>query len=91
MLDALLAGKWIGPMHPEIVKDHPGDCDICGMPLVRAETLGYVTAEPSESAKPLVVPTSAVLLTGTRGIVYVQIIWFVGRANWWCCSSCSPR
>ena len=73
VLDASLAGKWISPMHPEIVKDQPGDCDICGMPLVRAESLGYVTAEPSDAAKPLVVPVSAVLLTGTRAIVYVQV------------------
>ncbi|TWU22395.1 Cation efflux system protein CusB precursor [Novipirellula galeiformis] len=73
VLDASLAGKWISPMHPEIVKDEPGNCDICGMPLVRAETLGYVTAEPSDTAKPLVVPVSAVLLTGTRAIVYIQI------------------
>ncbi len=73
VLDASLAGKWISPMHPEIVKDQPGECDVCGMPLVRAETLGYVTAEPSTTAKPLVVPVSAVLLTGTRAIVYVQI------------------
>lgn len=73
VLDASLAGKWISPMHPEIIKDQPGDCDICGMPLVRAESLGYVTAEPTSAAKPLVVPASAVLLTGTRAIVYVQI------------------
>lgn len=73
VLDASLAGKWISPMHPEIVKDQPGDCDICGMPLVRAESLGYVTAEPTVASKPLVVPASAVLLTGTRAIVYVQI------------------
>jgi Cu(I)/Ag(I) efflux system membrane fusion protein len=43
------------------------------MPLVRAETLGYVTAEPTDAAKPLVIPVSAALLTGTRAIVYVQI------------------
>src|SRR6056297_3231006 len=73
VLEASLAGKWISPMHPEIVKDQPGDCDICGMPLVRAESLGYVTAEPSDAAKPLIVPASAVLLTGTRAIVYVQV------------------
>ena len=73
VLDAELAGKWISPMHPEIVKDGPGNCDICGMPLVRAETLGYVTAEPSDTAKPLVIPVSAALLTGTRAIVYVQV------------------
>jgi len=73
VLDASLAGKWISPMHPEIVRDEPGNCDICGMPLVRAETLGYVTAEPSDIAKPLVIPVSAALLTGTRAIVYVQV------------------
>lgn len=73
VLDASLAGKWISPMHPEIVKDEPGTCDICGMPLVRAESLGFVTAEPTDAAKPLVVPVSAALLTGTRAIVYVQI------------------
>ncbi|QDV55368.1 MULTISPECIES: efflux RND transporter periplasmic adaptor subunit [Rosistilla] len=73
VLNASLAGKWISPMHPEIIKDQPGDCDICGMPLVRAESLGYVTAEPTSAAKPLIVPVKAVLLTGTRAIVYVQI------------------
>lgn len=73
VLDPALVGKWISPMHPEIVKDEPGNCDICGMPLVRAESMGYVTAEPTESAKPMVVPASAVLLTGTRAIVYVQV------------------
>ncbi len=73
VLDPSLAGKWISPMHPEIVKDEPGTCDICGMPLVRAETLGYVTAEPSDNPKPLVIPVSAALLTGTRAIVYVQV------------------
>lgn len=73
VLDASLAGKWISPMHPEIVKDQPGNCDVCGMPLVRAETLGYVTAEPTDTAKPLVIPVSAALITGTRAIVYVQI------------------
>jgi Cu(I)/Ag(I) efflux system membrane fusion protein len=72
VLDAALAGKWISPMHPEIVKDEPGDCDICGMPLVRAETLGYVTAAPNDESKPLVIPVSAALVTGKRAIVYVE-------------------
>ena len=73
VLDAELAGRWISPMHPEIVKDQPGNCDICGMPLVRAETLGYVAAEADPSAKPLVIPATAALVTGTRAIVYVEV------------------
>jgi Cu(I)/Ag(I) efflux system membrane fusion protein len=28
------AAKWQCPMHPEVVKDDPGDCPICGMKLV---------------------------------------------------------
>jgi Cu(I)/Ag(I) efflux system membrane fusion protein len=73
VMDAALAGKWISPMHPEIIKDEPGPCDICGMPLVRIEELGYVSTQEEESAKPLVVPASAVLATGTRAIVYVKV------------------
>lgn len=73
VLDAELSGKWISPMHPEIVKDEPGDCDICGMPLVRAESIGYVTAEIDDASRPLVIPKSAALVTGRRAIVYVEV------------------
>ncbi|MHC4923558.1 MAG: efflux RND transporter periplasmic adaptor subunit [Planctomycetota bacterium] len=78
-----LAGKWISPMHPEIIKDTPGTCDICGMALVRAEELGFITdGEPSEL--PLLIPASAVLRTGDRAVVYRRIssrdgITFEGR------------
>ena len=72
VLSADLAGKWISPMHPEIVKDGPGECDICGMPLVPTEKFGFVaSAKPIEN--PLLVPASAVLRTGERAIVYVRI------------------
>lgn len=73
VIDANLSGKWVSPMHPEIIKDEPGDCDICGMPLVRAESLGYVAADGAGAAAPLVIPVTAALLTGTRAIVYVEL------------------
>ena len=73
VIDADLSGKWVSPMHPEIVKDDPGNCDICGMPLVRAESLGYVSADGVGATAPLVIPASAALLTGTRAIVYVEL------------------
>ena len=63
-------GKWISPMHPEIVKDGPGQCDICGMDLVPAETLGYVSGTKEKA--PTIVPASAVLRTGKRAVVYVR-------------------
>ncbi len=73
VMDAALAGKWISPMHPEIVRDGPGECDICGMKLVPAESLGYVSAEGSAADRPLVIPASAPLITGKRALVYVEV------------------
>ncbi len=32
--------RYVCPMHPNIVSDHPGDCPICGMKLVKAPTAG---------------------------------------------------
>lgn len=67
-----LAGKLICPMHPEIVRDAQAPCDICGMDLVPAETLGYVSVE-SDKPMPLVIPITAPLITGKRAIVYVKL------------------
>ncbi|MCB1234932.1 MAG: efflux RND transporter periplasmic adaptor subunit [Verrucomicrobiae bacterium] len=67
-----LRGKWISPMHPEIIADRPGDCPICGMKLVKAEELGYTVAGGAKGEKPLAIPASAVLLTGKRAVVYVE-------------------
>jgi Cu(I)/Ag(I) efflux system membrane fusion protein len=45
---------WQCPMHPSIVQDHPGDCPICGMKLVKVEKadvapdgLSGVTIDPA--------------------------------------------
>ena len=68
-----LAGKWICPMHPEVIKDEAGTCDICHMLLTQTDALGYVAARESESAKPLVIPAGAPLITGKRAVVYVEL------------------
>jgi len=73
IMDAGLVGKWICPMHPEIIKETSGKCDICQMPLVTTESQGYVSDNPALVEKPLVIPVSAALVTGTRAIVYVQV------------------
>ena len=72
VMDTAMTGKWICPMHLEIVKDSAGECDICQMPLETAESLGYVTVDTSGAA-PLVIPASAPLITGKRAVVYVQL------------------
>jgi len=72
VIDPSLKGKWICPMHPGVVEDKPGNCPICGMALVTPESLGYVTAE-EKAPPPLVIPSSAPLITGKRAVVYVRI------------------
>lgn len=72
VMDENMAGKWICPMHPSIVKSSPAQCDICGMDLVTTESLGYATADQA-GGPPLVIPASAALITGTRAVVYVRL------------------
>jgi Cu(I)/Ag(I) efflux system membrane fusion protein len=71
VMAADMAGKWICPMHPSVVKDKAGKCDICQMDLVTTESLGYVKADLPDQA-PLVIPATAALITGKRAVVYVQ-------------------
>jgi Cu(I)/Ag(I) efflux system membrane fusion protein len=71
VMDADMAGKWICPMHPSVVKDSAGICDICRMDLVTTESLGFIKAELSDQG-PLVIGATAVLITGKRAVVYVQ-------------------
>lgn len=75
-----LEGKYLCPMHPEVIKDEPGLCPICEMELERVPTLpGREASESASSpehlreAPPgtvLAVRASAVLDTGRRQIVY---------------------
>ncbi|HXG08483.1 MAG TPA: efflux RND transporter periplasmic adaptor subunit [Gemmataceae bacterium] len=75
-----LEGKYLCPMHPEIVRDQPGRCPLCEMPLERipdtrppshTHTPPH-TSHGGEPAKVLAVPVSAVLDTGRRKIAYRQ-------------------
>ncbi|MEQ9408923.1 MAG: efflux RND transporter periplasmic adaptor subunit [Fuerstiella sp.] len=69
--DEELAGKWISPMHPQIIRDQSGACPICGMDLVPTSRYGY-SNEPVAQPPSLVVPRSAVLLAGNNSVVYVE-------------------
>jgi len=67
-----LTGKYVCPMHPAMMKDGPGTCEIYGTPLVPAQDLGY-GAPVAQPVPPLVVPASAPLVTGARAVVYVAV------------------
>lgn len=66
-----LAGKWICPMHPDVIKDEQGTCDICGMQLVKTSEFGFAD-KPVLQKKVLVIPKTAPLITGKRAVVYVE-------------------
>ncbi len=63
------SGRWICPMHPEVVADSPSTCQRCGMALLSAEDLGYSSAK--DSLPPLLVPAGAVLTEKQVGVVYL--------------------
>jgi Cu(I)/Ag(I) efflux system membrane fusion protein len=41
-----LKATYVCPMHPNIIRDHPGHCPICGMELVKKESSTHVHAQP---------------------------------------------
>jgi Cu(I)/Ag(I) efflux system membrane fusion protein len=72
-----LEGKYICPMHPEVVQDKPGICPICQMSLEQVPPLKPVAQIPRKPDEPagdspmvLAVRKSAVLDTGRRQVVY---------------------
>lgn len=71
VFDADLAGKWISPMHPQIIRDEPGQCPICGMDLVPTSEYGFAEEEVPQPVS-LSVPRHAVLLAGGNSVVYVE-------------------
>jgi Cu(I)/Ag(I) efflux system membrane fusion protein len=66
-----LEGKFSCVMHPQVVRDEPGDCPVCGMKLERVPG-DRTSAGPPEGPLPLAVPAAAVLDSGTRRIAYVE-------------------
>lgn len=69
--DPALSGKYISPMHPQVIRDAPGECPLCGMDLVPTAELGYAT-EPQIQQRVVTVPRDAVLQTGEHGVIYVE-------------------
>jgi Cu(I)/Ag(I) efflux system membrane fusion protein len=73
IMDSSMANKWVCSMHPEIVKNKKGSCDICEMPLVTSKSMGYLSISETENEAPIVIPATAPLITGKRAVVYVQV------------------
>lgn len=70
VIEPSLAGKWMCPMHPEVIASAASTCPECGMALQPVTALGYSPVDTKDV--PLVIPATAPLLTGTRAIVYVE-------------------
>ena len=69
--DPALSGKYISPMHPQVIRDTPGKCPLCGMDLVSTTELGYAL-QPQPEQRVVTVPRDAVLLAGDSGVIYVE-------------------
>jgi membrane fusion protein, copper/silver efflux system len=66
------AGKYICPVHPaDTPTSEPGTCPDSKMPLRPASSYGY--ADDAKPELPLVIPSTAPLITGKRAVVYVEV------------------
>ena len=72
LADHELAGQFICPMHPEIISEKVDNCPRCGMALEASEKLGFSKMK-QDTELPLLIPSSAALITGKRAIVYVKV------------------
>lgn len=72
LMEPSMAGKWMCPMHPEVIQDQAGVCPECGMELRTTEELGFTTMDAPPAEPPLLIPITAPLITGRRAIVYVE-------------------
>ncbi len=80
VIDEHLEGKWICPIHPEVIVDEPGECNsylgidskvLCQRPLVFSQKLNFTEANALRD-RVLAIPRSAPLITGKRAVVYVE-------------------
>ncbi|MFN3193967.1 MAG: efflux RND transporter periplasmic adaptor subunit [Aureliella sp.] len=70
--DPALAGKYISPMHPQVIRDEPGTCPICDMDLIPTTQLGF-SEVPLPEQQVVTVPRDAVLMAGNNSVVYVEV------------------
>ena len=69
--DPALADKYISPMHPQVIRETPGDCPICGMALIPTSKLGYAS-KPIPEKRVVTVPRDSVLMTGENSVIYIE-------------------
>ncbi|QDV59142.1 Cation efflux system protein CusB precursor [Rosistilla oblonga] len=69
--DPALANKYISPMHPQVIRDDPGQCPLCDMDLVPTSELGFAD-KPLPMQQVVTVPRDAVLLAGENSVIYVE-------------------
>ena len=63
-----MSAEYRCPMHPDIVRDEPGKCPVCGMDLVKVERqqVGTGTAGPEVRISPAVINNIGVRTTAAR-------------------------
>jgi len=70
--DPALAGKFISPMHPQVIREEPGVCPICDMALIPTTQLGF-SELPLPDQQFITIPRDAVLMAGNNSVVYVEV------------------
>jgi Cu(I)/Ag(I) efflux system membrane fusion protein len=74
--------KYVCPMHPQIVRDEPGNCPLCGMDLVRRNVAADDGGRPVVEVSPAVVQNMGVRVAKARIGTLWKYIRTVGRIDY---------
>jgi Cu(I)/Ag(I) efflux system membrane fusion protein len=74
--------KYVCPMHPQIVKDEPGSCPICGMDLVKKMMDPMTGKHPEVALTPAVIQTLGVRTSEVERGTLWKYIRTVGRVDY---------
>jgi membrane fusion protein, copper/silver efflux system len=64
--------RWQCPMHPSVVQDHPGDCPICGMKLVKVAATPPASGGAQGAAGPQAASGAPPAKKGERKIAFYR-------------------
>jgi Cu(I)/Ag(I) efflux system membrane fusion protein len=74
--------KYVCPMHPQIIKDEPGNCPICGMDLVPKQIDANAGKYPEVEVQSAVVQSMGIRTTTAQNDTIWKYIKTVGRVDY---------
>jgi Cu(I)/Ag(I) efflux system membrane fusion protein len=74
--------KYVCPMHPQIIRDEPGNCPLCGMDLVLKQIDGRADERPTVTVRGEIIQSIGVRTTKVARDTLWRLVQTVGRVTY---------